>query len=103
MKALTDKHRLLISTGTKARAVLVLGLLLLLTLPVLAQSGGSLDLTWNTVDGGGGRSAGGAFALQGTIGQADAGSLSGGAYTLSGGFHLKAPDLSSLFLPLVLH
>jgi hypothetical protein len=40
-----------------------------------------------TVDGGGAtRSSGGAFALGGTAGQPDAGRLSGGSFTLSGGF-----------------
>lgn len=40
-----------------------------------------------TIDGGGGtRSTGGAFALGGTIGQPDAGRLSGSSFTLGGGF-----------------
>lgn len=41
---------------------------------------------WHTMDGGGGTSAGGAYAVSGTIGQPDAGVLSGGDYTLAGGF-----------------
>jgi hypothetical protein len=45
------------------------------------------SMEWWTVDGGGGRSAGGAYVLQGTIGQADAGQPSrGGPYELRGGF-----------------
>ena len=54
-----------------------------------AQSGGSFDLTWSTVDGGGGTSTGGAFSLSGTIGQPDAASnptLTGGTFELTGGF-----------------
>lgn len=51
-----------------------------------AQSGGSYDLTWNTIDGGGGVSGGGTISLRGTIGQPDAGVLSGGTITLAGGF-----------------
>lgn len=51
-----------------------------------AQSGGSYDLTWNTIDGGGGNSAGGTISLRGTIGQPDAGALAGGTITLAGGF-----------------
>jgi hypothetical protein len=39
-----------------------------------------------TVDGGGGGSAGGSFALGGTAGQPDAGRMSGGTFTLAGGF-----------------
>ena len=69
------------------RVLLFAGLTLLLTLPVLAQSGGELDLSWNTVDSGGGTfSSGGGYALGGTIGQPDAGGMTGGVYTLSGGF-----------------
>lgn len=44
------------------------------------------DLTWHTVDGGGGTSVGGAFEISGTIGQPDAGTMSGGDFTLAGGF-----------------
>lgn len=52
-----------------------------------AQSGGGYDLTWSTLDGGGYTfSVGGGYQLGGTIGQPDAGALSGGGYTLSGGF-----------------
>ena len=52
-----------------------------------AQSGGAYDLTWNTFDGGGATfSTGGTYSLGGTIGQADAGTVSGGTYTLNGGF-----------------
>jgi len=49
------------------------------------------DLSWNTVDGGGGTfSTGGTFSLGGTIGQPDAGpipsGMSGGSFDLLGGF-----------------
>ena len=45
------------------------------------------DLTWHTIDGGGVmRSTGGNFELSGTIGQPDAGAMSGGNFTLTGGF-----------------
>jgi hypothetical protein len=55
--------------------------------PASAQSGGTYDLTWSTIDGGGGMfSTGGTYELSGTIGQPDAGKLSGGIYTLNGGF-----------------
>ncbi|MBC7226207.1 MAG: hypothetical protein H5T61_03120 [Thermoflexales bacterium] len=78
----------------------------LLALPaaqVLAQSGGGYDLTWNTIDGGGYTwSTGGTYALGGTAGQADAGSLSGGGYTLLGGFWCGAAAQVRVLLPLVL-
>ena len=44
------------------------------------------DLSWHTIDGGGGTISGGDFVLRGTIGQPDAGDLSGGDFTLRGGF-----------------
>lgn len=56
----------------------------------LAQSGGSYDLTWSTIDAGGAmNSIGGTFALSGTTGQPDAASnptLAGGTFELTGGF-----------------
>lgn len=72
--------------------------------PVLAQSGGSYDVGWNTIDGGGVTFAsGGAFTLGGSIGQPDAGVLAGGAYTLKGGFWPGAAGMAwRVYLPLVL-
>ncbi|MFU8827005.1 MAG: hypothetical protein ACNA70_05870 [Brevefilum sp.] len=87
--------------------LLILCLLLLVAaLPVLAQSGGIFDLTWSTVDGGGGASAGGNYALSGTIGQPDTGLSSGGGFVLAGGFwrggDAASPPIQNLiFLPLV--
>lgn len=43
-------------------------------------------IDWHTIDGGGGTSANGQFAVSGTIGQPDAGTLAGGQYALQGGF-----------------
>ena len=44
---------------------------------VLAMSGGDYEISWSTIDGGGGRSTGGDYALTGTIGQPDAGEMAG--------------------------
>ena len=55
-----------------------------LLLPVLANAQYAID--WFTIDGGGGSSSSGSLTLSGTIGQPDAGTLSGGNYTLQGGF-----------------
>ena len=41
---------------------------------------------WRAVDGGGGTSTGGVFSFSGTVGQPDAGAMSGGGFTLEGGF-----------------
>ena len=67
-----------------------------------AQTGGDYDLTWSTVDGGGGTSIGGAYTLTGTAGQPDAGTHSGGTYTVAGGFWADlAATLKRVFLPLM--
>jgi hypothetical protein len=68
----------------------------------LAQSGNGFDLTWSTIDGGGGSSGGGLYSLAGTIGQPDAGLLGGGGYTLNGGFWNGAAPGYRVYLPLVL-
>jgi hypothetical protein len=60
--------------------------LLALASTAAAQTGGPYNLTWSTVDGGGGTSTGGSFALSGTVGQPDAGFHTGGNWTLAGGF-----------------
>ena len=89
----------------KLRLILTLALLLLFTLPVLAQSGGGYDLSWSTTDGGGGSSFGGAFSLEGTAGQLDAGVISGGAFSLAGGFWGGGTVTLSelhLYLPVIL-
>jgi hypothetical protein len=52
------------------------------------------DISWYTIDGGGGSSSGGTFQLSGTIGQHDAGVMSGGNFTLTGGFWSGAPEVA---------
>lgn len=58
------------------------------TLCVASARAQTFDLSWHTIDGGGGMfSTGGAFSLGGTIGQPDAGVvMTGGNFTLTGGF-----------------
>ena len=46
----------------------------------------SYAIDWFTIDGGGGTSTGGAYSLSGTIGQPDAGRMTGASYALDGGF-----------------
>ena len=49
--------------------------------------GAEFDLSWHSIDSGGViHSMGGAFKLSGTIGQPDAGIMSGGPFQLAGGF-----------------
>jgi hypothetical protein len=67
-------------------------------LAVLTIAGVALaqpTIPWYTIDGGGGTSTGGTFTLSGTIGQPDAGVLTGGSFVLRGGFWngVNAPGL----------
>ena len=50
------------------------------------SSGGTFDTTWHTIDGGGGTSSAAEFTIHATIGQVDAGTMTGGAFELRGGF-----------------
>jgi hypothetical protein len=92
-------------------ALAVLAALLLLTVLALAWSGDALssigtefDLSWWTVDGGGGTSSGGVYSLTGTAGQAEVGALMrGGAYELAGGFWGVGGQAGyGVYLPVVL-
>jgi len=44
------------------------------------------SLDWHTVAGGGGTSTNGQYSVSGTVGQPDAGMMSGGSYSVVGGF-----------------
>ena len=69
------------------RLVLLIPVVLFsITVVVLAQSGGSLTLSWWTIDGGGGRLIGDTFTLDSTVGQPDTGMIAGEGYTLYSGF-----------------
>lgn len=54
----------------------------------LASAAAAQDysIDWQTIDGGGGTSTGGVYSVSGTIGQHDADTMSGGQFTLTGGF-----------------
>lgn len=58
-------------------------LLLLISISVVAQTGGGYNLEQNVIGNGGWRSEGGGFTVLGTMGQGNAGSTAAG-----GGFHL---------------
>jgi hypothetical protein len=89
---------------TSRAAVFVMITLLLVGSTALAQPGDGYNLTWWTVDGGGaGAGLPGPYSLGSTVGQADAGTLTGGGYTLAGGFWHSGVALDHyIFLPLVL-
>jgi hypothetical protein len=73
--------------------------------PIL-QAGEGYELSWYTIDSGGYTfSTGGGYQLGGTIGQPDAGVLSGGAYTLIGGFWSEIGQVLAqfqIYLPLIM-
>ena len=75
----------------------VLGLALLLGPSIQAQ----FSLDWTSIDGGGGHSTDGFFTLTGTLGQPDAGVMSGGGFTLAGGFWGGVGVIQSAGAPLL--
>jgi hypothetical protein len=81
-------------------------LFLLAASAVLAQSAASYDLSWSTVDAGGGTfTSGGVYSLGGTAGQPDAGLMTGGVYSLGGGFWpggAQAAAQSIIYLSMVM-
>jgi hypothetical protein len=63
----------------------------------VAAAWAQLEISSFTVDSGGtSRASGGAYALAGTIGQPEAGQLSGGSYVLSGGFWFGGGGVSGV-------
>ena len=79
-----------------ARLRFVLATLLLLPGVALALEGGGYDLSHNAVAGGGATfSIGGGYALGGTIGQAAAGTLTGGPFAVHGGFWVAPPPVAT--------
>ena len=77
---------------------------LLFTTTALTASSQGYDLSWWTVDDGGGSlSVEGGYSLNGSLGQPDAGALSNNDYMLSGGFWGggKRTVVYKIYLPLV--
>ena len=55
------------------------------SLLVAAPAAPAAEISPSTIDNGGVTSAGGGYAVTGSIGQPDAGSMSGGSFALTGG------------------
>src|SRR3989442_14917997 len=70
----------------KTRALFSSIILLIILFLGSSASAQDFKIDWYTIDGGGGTSTGGVYSLSGTIGQPDAGKLSGGNFVLDGGF-----------------
>jgi hypothetical protein len=63
----------------------------MLTILSASNANAEYQISWYTIDGGGGRSTGGPYTLTGTIGQPDAAYSKGGNYELLGGFWTGGP------------
>ena len=66
----------------KAKIILLVSSLVL----AFSARAQNYSIDWFTIDGGGGTSTGSVYSVSGTIGQPDAGHMSGGSYTIDGGF-----------------
>ena len=79
--------------------------LLMVALPLLTHAQTNYNLTWWTVDGGGGTlsDSSAPYTLIGTIGQPDASAaLTGGSYTLVGGFFARGSMPGHItYLPII--
>ncbi len=81
--------------------LLILLTLLLLASIAWAQTGSGYDLSWWTVDNGGGAASGGGLELKGTVGQAEVGPvLEGSDMILSSGFWPSGGEAVSCRYPL---
>lgn len=92
--------------GTNGRTILIVALLalaLVVTAGGLLAQGG-FEISWWTVDGGGGVSTGDNYSVAGTIGQPDAGRMTGGDFEIVGGFwgsSSAGPPENLVLLPFV--
>jgi hypothetical protein len=62
------------------------GIVLLIAAAGVPAQGTGFSSDWFTIDGGGFTSVGDEFSVSGTVGQPDAGWISGGSFGLAGGF-----------------
>ena len=75
-----------------ANAVLISAMAFATTAVLMAGDPPQFEITRSTIDGGGVmRSTGGDFELSSSIGQPDAGVMSGGGFQLTGGFWFELP------------
>jgi hypothetical protein len=81
-----QKRNVIQSSCATAPGFLFLVLVGAVCLAGVRGSAQNYSIDWFTIDGGGGTSTGGVYSVSGTIGQPDAGAMSGGNYTLNGGF-----------------
>ncbi len=91
------RHSLIIRHSSFVIALLLLGF----GFPFSAFSQ-SYSIDWFTIDGGGGTSTGGVYAVSGTIGQPDAGGpMTNGQYSLLGGFWALPTAVQTMGAPML--
>jgi hypothetical protein len=79
--------------------ILIFALLIPTLIPTIGFTQ-SYSINWHKVAGGGGTSSGGNYSISGTIGQPDAsGAMTGGGYSLTGGFWSLIAIVQSAGLP----
>jgi hypothetical protein len=78
---------------------LIARLLPLLLLSPWMGAAQQFAIDWYKISGGGGTSSGGPYTVSGTIGQADAATLSGGNFNLAGGFWSGAVAVQQIGAP----
>ena len=85
------------------RTIIMLAATLLVVLGLLAgaHAAGVFTVDWSAVNGGGEQSSGGAYTIDGTIGQADAGTLRSDRFTVAGGYWAVVPPRARILLPLI--
>lgn len=81
-------------------AAMALALVLLL-LAATALASGPYELLWYAIGAGGATSEGGVYSLSASIGQNAADSMSGGVYSLGGGFWSGVPPVYLRYLPVI--
>ena len=84
--------------------LLIAALILLAAVSLASAQTGEWDLSWYTIDGGGATSIGAdRYILSGTIGQRDTVQMTGGVYTLYGGFWQPVSSGNyRIYLPMIL-
>ena len=82
--------------------LVVIVLVLLAVIAPVALAQGGYAMTRSVIAGGGGASAGGPYALQGTIGQPVTGVSAQGDYDVSSGFWGRVQFFFEVYLPLLL-
>ncbi len=88
-------------TGVKFITVSIVLLILVVSAVLVVNAmGGGFQVNWFSIDGGGGASSGGDYAIGGNVGQVDAGTLTGGDYTVSGGIWAGSVNTGyAIYLP----